>query len=169
MLELESAGDQQVVASLPVEEAAKLQPGDLALAYRADSPQTRFSLVLEGISPRAANGLTQLCIFKVRESSTALPSDLTVLVQLKPQTSPVLSIPERALWVGVDKPYVYVYLPTGQKVVRRPVSIVRVEEGRALLESGLERGEWVVTAGASFITDGQSVSVFQPTTRLIGN
>lgn len=169
VLELESAGDQQVVASLPVEAAAKLQPGDLALAYRADSPQTRFSLVLEGISPRAANGLTQLCIFKVRESSTALPSDLTVLVQLKPQTSPVLSIPERALWVGVDKPYVYVYLPTEQKVVRRPVSIVRVEEGRALLESGLERGEWVVTAGASFITDGQSVSVFQPTTRLIGN
>ncbi|WP_273822798.1 efflux RND transporter periplasmic adaptor subunit [Pseudomonas asplenii] len=169
VLEVESAGDQQVVASLPVDQAAGLKPGDSASAYRADSPDKPFALVLEGVSPRASNGLTQLCIFKVRDPSTAIPSDLTVLVHLQQPTPPVLSIPERALWVGVDKPYVYVYLPTEQKVFRRPVSIQRVEEGRALLESGLQRGEWVVTAGASFITDGQSVSIFQPTTRLIGN
>lgn len=169
VLEIESVGDQQVVASVPVDQAAGLKPGDVTSAYRTDARDGSLELVLEGVSPRAENGLTRLCIFRVRQAALQLPSGLAMLVHIKADGLPELSIPERALWVGTDKPYVYVYLPSEEKVVRRPVTIARIEGGRALIESGLSRGEWVVTAGASFINDGQLVSLFRSTTRLSEN
>ncbi|KPW94380.1 Secretion protein HlyD [Pseudomonas syringae pv. castaneae] len=50
----------------------------------------------------------------------------------------------------------------------RSVSLGTVEDGRALIASGLAVGERVVTAGAAFLQDGETVTLFQPGTRLTG-
>ncbi|MCU1739307.1 MULTISPECIES: efflux RND transporter periplasmic adaptor subunit [unclassified Pseudomonas] len=176
VLELESTDDRQVVAAVPAVQAQGMKPGDVAVAYTAAQPSTPLDLVLEGVSPRAENGLLQTCIFRLRSSSVALSSGLAVLVQLHADAPRGLSIAVSALSMGLtsSNAQVFVYQPTATNitlgsVTTRSVSITGVEQGRALIDSGLADGEQVVTAGVAFLSNGQAVSLYQPSTRLAHN
>ncbi len=176
LLELESSDDRQVVAAVPSAQAQGLKPGDVAVAYTAAQPSTPLDLVLEGVSPRAENGLLQTCIFRLRSSPVALSTGLTVLVQLHSDAPQRLSIPVSALLMGLTSTnaQVFVYQPAATNVTLgsvtiRSVSIAGVSQGRALIDSGLTDGEPVVTAGVAFLSNGQAVSLYQPTTRLVHN
>nr|WP_224770994.1 efflux RND transporter periplasmic adaptor subunit [Pseudomonas sp. FEN] len=176
VLELESSDDWQVVAAVPAALAQGLKPGDAAQAYAAAQPSTSLDLVLEGVSPRAENGLLQTCIFRLRNPSVALSSGLTVVVQLHADAPRQLSIPVSALLMGLTSAnaQVFVYQPAATNttlgsVTTRSVSIAGVEQGRALIDSGLADGDQVVTAGVAFLSNGQAVSLYQSSTRLAHN
>ncbi|NWB99643.1 efflux RND transporter periplasmic adaptor subunit [Pseudomonas gingeri] len=176
LLELESSDDRQVAAAVPASQAQGMKPGDVAVAYTAAQPSTPLDLVLEGGSSRAENGLLQTCIFRLRNPSVALSSGLTVLVQLHMEMPRRLAVPVSALLMGPisTNAQVFVYQPattneTLGKVVIRNVSIAGVEQGRAVIDGGLAEGEQVVSAGVAFLSNGQSVMVYQPTTRLAQN
>lgn len=168
VLELESADDRQVVAAVPTIQAERLKTGDIAQAYLASQPLATFDLVLEAVSSRAENGLLQTCIFRLRDPSVNLASGVTVLVQLKAAIEKHLSVPTSALSMGTtpSTARVFVYEPGQGRVSLRNVSITGVTDGRALIASGLVKGESVVTAGVAFLSDGQAVSLYQPLTRL---
>lgn len=171
VLELESSDDRQVIASVTQAQAERLKPGDAALAYASSQPLTSFDLMLEGVSQRAENGLLQTCIFRLRNPSANLPSGSPVLVQLNGDARRHLSIPMSALSMGmtVSSAKVFVYGPDQGKVTLRNVSITGIEQGRALIDTGLAKGELVVTAGVAFLSDGDAVSLYQPLTRLVQN
>ncbi|RMN23850.1 Hemolysin D [Pseudomonas coronafaciens pv. zizaniae] len=171
VLDVESGEGQQVVAAVPVALAEELKPGELARASRTADNTSGFDLALEGISPRADDGLVRTAVFRVLRPARTLPSGVTLLVQMQPESGPQpLSIPIQALWMGAgsNTAEVFVYQPGGTVSIRA-VSLGPVREGRAVIASGLVAGEQVVTAGAAFLQDGQAVSLFQPSTRLSGS
>lgn len=171
VLDIESGEGQQVVAAVPVALAEALKPGDLARASSTADNTSGFDLALEGISPRADDGLVRTAVFRVLRPASRLPSGITLLVQMHSDSGPQpLSISVQALWMGAghDTAEVFVYQPGGTVSIRS-VSLEAVREGRAVIASGLTVGERVVTAGAAFLQDGQTVSLFQPETRLDGS
>jgi RND family efflux transporter MFP subunit len=167
VLDIESTAEPQVIAALPVEQAERLRPGDKAAAYSASDSSRAFELVLERVSPSAESGLVKTCIFRLIDPSSTLASGLSVRVQLDSPDQPQLSVPVQALWMGLgsNNAQVFIYQMKGTVAVRS-VSIDAIKNGRALIKDGLSMGEKVVTAGAAFLVDGQTVSLFQPTTRL---
>ncbi|RMV79262.1 efflux RND transporter periplasmic adaptor subunit [Pseudomonas amygdali] len=168
VLDIESAAE--VVVAVPLALAETLKPGDLARASSTADGTSGFDLALEGISPRADDGLVRTAVFRVLRPASRLPSGITLLVQMHPDTGTrPLSVPFQALWMGTgsNSAEVFVYQPGGT-VALRSVSLGTVKDGRALIASGLAVGERVVTAGAAFLQDGETVTLFQPGTRLTG-
>ncbi|MBX8606339.1 efflux RND transporter periplasmic adaptor subunit [Pseudomonas cichorii] len=171
VLEIESDDSQQILAAVPVAQALKMTPGERATAWMASQPAVALDLVLESLSQRADNGLTQTAIFRVEDAGELLPSGVSVLVQLSPESSPAMTIPMQALVMGdkYSKARVFVYKPGQGKVSARNVALKGVWQGRAVIDSGLAEGEQIVVSGVAFLTDGQAVSLFQPSTRLTQN
>jgi RND family efflux transporter MFP subunit len=168
VLELESDTDRQVVAEVPAQQAQRLKRGGSAHAYLASQPSVPVDLQLEGVSPRATNGLTQTCIFRLLDPAALLPSGVAVLVQLTPERAEQLSIPVSSLSMGATESSakVFVYQPAQGTVAVRNIVITNIEGGRAWIGGGLAAGESVVTAGAAFLSDGQAVDLYHPLTRL---
>lgn len=168
VLQVESRSRQQVVVAVPFEQASQLKVGDPAHAWNTTGSPPGFDLVLEGISPRAEDGLVRTCLFRLADPSESVASGVTLLVQMTPNPSAQpLSIPVQALWMGMGKrsAQVFIYQPSGTVAIRT-IALGAIREGRAVVTEGLSAGERVVTAGAAFLRDGQTVSLFHPTTRL---
>jgi len=73
---------------------------------------------------------------------------------------PSIAVPVSALIdadAGPDRASVWVVDPATNAVSRREVEIRGMADHGVLIESGLEAGEWVVTAGANSLVDGQKV------------
>lgn len=171
VLQVESLSQQQVVAAVPVWQASQLKVGDRAHAWSTSGASTGFDLVLEGLSPRSEDGLVRTGLFRLIDPSEAVASGVTVKVQMTPQQdAQSLSIPIQALWMGTGKrtAQVFVYQPAGTVAIRT-ITLGAVSNGRAVVTEGLVAGDQVVTAGAAFLQDGQTVSLFRPTTRLAEN
>lgn len=168
VLQVQSSADAQVLAAVPIAQAQRLQPGDSAVAYSTSAPNTAIALVLEGISPRADNGLVQTCLFRLRDASALPWSGENVRVTLNLPTARRLSVPVQALSIGASstEASVFVYLASSGQVSLRSVKVTDIAQGRAYIGSGLALGEQVVTAGVAFLVDGQTVSVFKASTRL---
>ncbi len=171
VLQVESRGQQQVLAAVPVEQASQLKVGDLAHGWSTSGPSAGLDLVLEGISPRAEDGLVRTCLFRLNDPSEAVASGITLLVQMAPeQGAQPLTIPIQALWMGMARSsaQVFVYQRSGT-VALRTITLGAIKDGRAVVTEGLAAGDQVVVAGAAFLQDGQPVSLFHPTTRLTEN
>ncbi|MCK9748800.1 efflux RND transporter periplasmic adaptor subunit [Pseudomonas syringae] len=171
LLDIESAAEQQVVAAVPLALAESLEPGDLASASSSADGTVGFDLALEGISPRADDGLVRTAVFRVLRPAGRLPSGVTLLVQMHSAAdSQTLSVPVQALRMGANSHLAEVFVyQAGGTVAVRSVTLGMVREGRALVVSGLVAGEQVVTAGTAFLQDCQPVTLFHSDTRLTGD
>jgi hypothetical protein len=79
-----------------------------------------------------------------------------VTVQLSFREEEAVVVPPSAIQVSQSGSFVFV-VKNGVANVR-PVKVARVIDAQAVLESGLEGGEMVVTEGQLQITDGSRVS-----------
>ncbi|MFS2156116.1 efflux RND transporter periplasmic adaptor subunit [Pseudomonas sp. Pseusp122] len=171
VLEVEGRDDLQIVAAVPVDQVERFKVGDSATAYKTANPSDGVELVLEGISPRADNGLLQPCIFRLRDPVAALSSGLTVLIKVNAKAPLRLSVPVQSLMPGADSSsaQLFVFQPDTGRVALRTVSISQIDNGQALISTGVASGESVVTVGTAFLSDGQAVSLFQSTSSLSRN
>jgi RND family efflux transporter MFP subunit len=98
----------------------------------------------------------------------APPEDLNILpgmtasveVQISRDSSQAggLIVPTSAIAADADKhSYVWLFDAASAKVSKRPVSVGRIRGDFALVTSGIEPGDKIVTAGVSFLVDGQTV------------
>jgi hypothetical protein len=71
-----------------------------------------------------------------------------------------LTLPEVAIQHSQDGQYVFV-LQNG-KAERRDVKLSRLQEGLAVIESGLEAGEQVAVDGMVSLSQGSAVKIQQP-------
>ena len=85
-----------------------------------------------------------------------------VTAQLTLRSENAVVVPAAAIQVSQSGPFVFV-VKDGTAVVR-PVKIARSMENEAVIESGLEGGETVVTDGHLLLTDGTAVTVRGPRT-----
>ncbi|HEX2731711.1 MAG TPA: efflux RND transporter periplasmic adaptor subunit [Polyangiaceae bacterium] len=82
--------------------------------------------------------------------------DVEALVRLGEQANAV-SVPDAAVRPGQDGPYVYV-LNEHDEAVLRPVTLDRTQEGRAVIRSGLAKGERVIVDGLVRVAPGVRVT-----------
>jgi RND family efflux transporter MFP subunit len=72
-----------------------------------------------------------------------------------------IHVPSTALFAGTDTSRSYVWVIENDVVQRREVEIGELTANGILVTGGLTPGEWIVAAGAAFLTDGQKVRVIE--------
>lgn len=77
-------------------------------------------------------------------------------------TPPVIKLPTSALWADGQTTAVWLYDPALRQVRRRTVVLASADGNQAVVASGLQGGEQVVVAGVHVLSDGQTVTLFQP-------
>ncbi|MGJ3701235.1 efflux RND transporter periplasmic adaptor subunit [Variovorax sp. AFSI2.2] len=169
VLQLEGQGHAQVVALLPANVASTLAAGASATGYRSNAPDKPLALQLRSVSTRLEGAATVQAIFDLPAQEEALRSGESLLLAL-PAAPTELTVPLTAVVPTSEKDaaVVFVYEPQIGHVQRRAVVSGSIEGARMHVRQGLAPGEKVVSAGASFLTNGQAVTVFRPETRLSG-
>ncbi len=99
-----------------------------------------------------------------RPDGAAILPGMTARVRCVPGDSAALAtavrVPSEALSEGEDgRAHVFVIDEAGARVERRVVSLGELREDGVEVTSGLVPGERIVTAGAAFLSDGESVRV----------
>ncbi len=90
-----------------------------------------------------------------------LPDGALVTVMLEAgEEQLVLSVPRRAVQRDQEGAFVLV-VNEESKVERRPVEVARTTDGRAVIASGLEEGEQVITEGVNKVRPGINVDAAQ--------
>jgi multidrug efflux pump subunit AcrA (membrane-fusion protein) len=87
----------------------------------------------------------------------------TVTGRLQLESGRGISIPASALTATHRKPAVWVVDPQNLTVVLRNVEVERFDPATAVISSGLEPGEMVVTAGVQALHPGQKVRLLGAT------
>ncbi len=83
-----------------------------------------------------------------------------VKIQLQLRVQPgALLVPEEAIQIGQEGPFVYVYDANTSTVVYRPVTKGENYKGKILLEKGVSAGEKVVVKGMVNLRPGAKVSI----------
>lgn len=166
---LQADGERQVVVQVPAGLAQRLAPGAQAQAY-ATRDGAPLPLRLVGLSPRAEQGLLQEAVFALDQEAPALPSGSLLDVRLPLPAQAQLAVPLGALLPGQSGSagQVYVYQPETQQVKPRPVTVAALQQGQALIASGLAEGDQIVVAGAAFLRAGEHVLPYRPGTVLTG-
>ncbi len=123
------------------------------LAASAD-PVTRTYMVKASINAAAQQALPPL--------GSTLQAQI---VQTQPPSleQPLLRLPSPALWQQADgRSAVWVFDAQQSQVHAQQVEVAGTEGSDVLIASGLEAGQQVVAAGVHVLSEGQTVTVYQP-------
>jgi RND family efflux transporter MFP subunit len=169
VLQLEGQGHTQAVATVPADVGASLTAGASTTGYRSNAPDKPFTLRLRSISMRLETGATVQAIFDLPAQEEALRSGESLLLAL-PTAPTALTVPLTAIVPTLEKDaaVVFVYDAQTGHVLRRDIVTGPIEGARLQVRRGLAPGEKIVSAGASFLTNGQAVALFRAETRLDG-
>lgn len=166
VIRMASAGQQEVIAQVPVDQARRLSIHSEVLGLDASQPGYLVRLQLQSLSPEAKSGVLQEAKFEVVSPGPRLAEGTAITVQVTPEAGlSAITLPHQA-FRGASKPgyaEVFVYEPQTSQVELRQVEVGAASGSRLVVLSGLVLGEQVVTAGAAFLSDRQPVSLFKPT------
>lgn len=91
-------------------------------------------------------------------------SGRAVLAEPKLKSSQAFEVPKSAVSTdNLNRNYVWVVDPNAQTVHKKEVELETGTQGDfAIIRTGLSKGDWVVTAGTSFLSEGQKVTLVKP-------
>lgn len=138
---ISTPGDVQVEVALASDPAVKVV-GSLRDASPSADPVTRTYRVRIAL-PKAAPSMTL---------------GAAVTGRLVTSGKPLFVLPASALTSEDGKAAVFVVQPATQELVRKQVTVSRHTSSEVLVDSGLQEGEAVVTAGVSKLRPGQKVA-----------
>lgn len=170
VLQIEAPGELEVVVALPASVAARVARGQAASLLWSAAGERRLAVHLDKLSGRADNGAQVQAIFRVDGAPADLRTGNTVALELPGPSKQALLLPASALLPGVKDGLAQVFVldTVRQRVKLRQVEVDTAlsQDGRRALLAGLAPGEWVVVAGAPFLSDGQAATRFISPTRL---
>ncbi len=172
VLQLDGEEHPQVIVQLPSDLVAQMHVGEEVHAYRSNMPNKPLPLLLRSVSKRIDGGSTVQAIFDgAGSTATGLHSGENLLLALPRSDAHSLSVPLSALVLEANnsKTTVFVYQENNATVHQRQVVTGNIVDDRVQIRLGLSPGEQIVAAGATFLTEGQSVVPFSPDTRLTSN
>ena len=156
VLIIDGVGDLEIVASVPASIVGHLDIGHAVAVQLGGGPQA-IPAILSQIGNREGAGLTvEVVAILLEGSKQARPGAVAELILPMPAFNGI-TMPPGAV-VPSDQPergYVFVFDREKQIVARRMVTVRGGRSQSLLITEGLETGDEVVTAGASFLTDGQ--------------
>ena len=135
-------------ASAPAKEAAPLMRGRIREVAASNDPVTRTYAVKVAV-----------------DAGVALPLGATVYV--RPDTAgltapAVIKLPTTALWRDGPATVVWVLDPANMTVKSQRVEIATADGNDAVVASGLQPGQVVVSAGVHVLAPGEKVSIYKP-------
>lgn len=160
VLRLDAAGPLEVMASVPGSIIARLHPGKTVRVLIAGVEQPVPGRI-ERVGDRGDNALS--FPMSVELDARAAPmarSGMAAEVRLELDQGDRLTVPLSAIVAGeaANTGHVFVVPAGGHAVERRAIIIAEVSGARAVVQSGLARGERIVTTGAAFLHDRQVVA-----------
>jgi RND family efflux transporter MFP subunit len=150
-------GEMEAVVALPETRLAEARQSDASVRLWSD-PDRRFSARLRELSPQAdATTRTYAARFTIENPDDAVALGMTATVVLShPTDTMVAKVPLAAILNRGTGPTVYRVDDTGV-LERRPVTMSSFNEVAALITSGLEDGDQIVTLGVQMLQAGQKV------------
>lgn len=148
-----------LVANLPAGYLGRVKTGDLAVVHIEPQPDKEFSGGVVQVAP-SVDPQTNTVAVRVRlpnptgELKAGVFANARIAVEIHPQA---LVVPETALVVEGDEAFVFV--PQGEKVEKRKVTVGIRDEGRAEILEGLKDNDRVVTTGAFGLGDGTKIKI----------
>jgi multidrug efflux pump subunit AcrA (membrane-fusion protein) len=150
-----------VVANLPAGYLGRVKTGDLAVVRVEPLPDKEFSGGVVQVAP-SVDPQTNTVAVRVRlanpdgELKAGIYGSARIAVEIHPNA---LVVPQEALVVEGDE--TFVFIPQGDKVEKRKVTVGIRENGRAEITEGLKGNERVVTQGAYGLGDGTKIKIAQ--------
>jgi len=164
VLRLAHDGPRDVVFSVPEDKVGLIKqlsstPGRFKVRLWGNSAESLPASVRE-ISA-AADPVTRTFLVKadIGNASVRLGQTATVLVEL-PQTAGVTKLPLSALKQEQGSSIVWVVDRASMTVRAQPVVVAGADGNEAVIASGLEAGQVVVTAGVHVLNPGQKVKLY---------
>jgi len=150
-------GEMEAVVSLPETRLSEARQSDASVRLWSD-PNRRFSARLRELSPQAdAATRTYAARFTIENPDDAVALGMTATVVLShPTGTMVAMVPLAAILNRGTGPTVYRVDDTGV-LERRPVAMSSFNDVAALITSGLEDGDQIVTLGVQMLQAGQKV------------
>jgi RND family efflux transporter MFP subunit len=150
-------GEMEAVVALPETRLSEARQSDASVRLWSD-PNRRFSARLRELSPQAdAAARTYAARFTIENPDDTVALGMTATVVLsRPTDTVVAKVPLAAILNRGTGPTVYRVDDAGV-LERRSVIVSSFNEVAALVTSGLEDGDQVVTLGAQMLEAGQKV------------
>ena len=152
----------------------RLAVGKLATLRLADAPDRKLQGVVTELGASADTVASFPVVVSVKDAPGDIKSGMAVEVNLEFDlpaeagfTIPISAAVVEGTLSGVRNPSqparikLFVYDPESKSVKKREVLIGGIRENSVLVISGLEAGERVASAGVSFLTDGQLVTLLE--------
>ncbi len=171
---LYQAGGFEVSFTVNYDTVNRLAIGKPATLRLADAPDRTLRGVVTELGASADTVSSFPVVITLQDAPSDIKSGMAVEVALEFDIPAELgfTIPISAAVVegnisGTRSPTepaplkLFVYDPTTETVNKREVMIAGIRENSVLVISGLEAGERVASAGVSFLTDGQSVTLLE--------
>jgi RND family efflux transporter MFP subunit len=158
---------RDVVVSLPEQLVGRVrvgQPVQVRLWAGGASHAASVREVAASADPVSRTFAVKLAL---PESASDANLGVTAFVRWQPLAQaagapPVIKLPTSALWADGQTTAVWLYDPALRQVKRRTVVLAAADGNQAVVASGLQGGEQVVVAGVHVLSDGQTVTLFQP-------
>jgi RND family efflux transporter MFP subunit len=150
-------GEMEAVVAFPESRLAEARQSDASVRLLSD-PNRRFSARLRELSPQAdATTRTYAARFTIVNPDDAVALGMTATVVLShPTDTMVAKVPLAAILNRGTGPTVYRVDDAGV-LERRPVTVSSFNEVAALITSGLEDGDQIVTLGVQMLVAGEKV------------
>ena len=117
-----------------------------------------------GTQARKANAFP--VTLKLEEQSDLLRSGMTaqVFFTFEQKETEGILIPNSAIGVGIgEENYIYVYNPDASTLSKMTVEPFNITNNDVYVKAPLKDGDIVVTAGVSYLSDGQKVKLLEQT------
>lgn len=132
-------------------------------------PEHVFPLELVDIARKANLNQLYRMRFRLRPEAgfpLAAGMSVNVTVECEPAGAGLTEVPLSAVFGKGGETSVWIYRPGENRVERRGVRVSRIlKSGRAVLDSGVQAGEIVVTAGVHRLEEGMAVEPLKPVSR----
>jgi multidrug efflux pump subunit AcrA (membrane-fusion protein) len=150
-----------LVANMPAGYLDRIKTGDMASVHVESLPDKEFTGGVVQVAP-AVDSQTNTVAVRVRlanpsgELKSGLYATAHIAVQIHQNA---IVVPDSALVIEGDDSFVFV--PKGDKVEKRKVTVGIRGDKRAEITEGLKEGERVVTTGAFGLGDGTKIKIVQ--------
>jgi RND family efflux transporter MFP subunit len=155
-------GNREAVFDVPAQAKDQvLKSPDVSVALTIDPRVTARGRVRE-VSPRAdpVTGTFRIRI-ELLDAPAAMRLGSTVTARIKREGANGYVIPASALVRADRQPAVWLFDPKTQTVAPRAVKVEEFEPGRVVVQSGLDPGDRIVTAGVQALHEGQKVRALE--------
>ncbi|MCU7866721.1 MAG: efflux RND transporter periplasmic adaptor subunit [Candidatus Thiodiazotropha sp. (ex Lucinoma borealis)] len=162
LFEIDATGKLEVELKIPENLIEQIDQGKAGTVYISNRDKEPLDGVITQVGTRAQEGNAFLVLFEIAEAPDWVYSGMSAEVAINVadgQMQDGFLLPASAILPDPNKQlhYVFVYDNVSGTVKKTPVILTGGQNQQALITSGLQKGDIVAVAGASFLSDGMKV------------